>query len=112
MDVIDSDRTVELNGQTLKLRWHQYDRNYRPAIQLVCENGEPWATATVNLPNEFITENEVAVKDYSENKGVLQALIDAGIVYEPVWSVQSGFVTIPVCRLKVSNPFHDELELD
>jgi hypothetical protein len=42
---------------------------------------------------------EMAIKDYSENAGLLQVLIDAGVVSEPVGYVRSGFVEIPVCDL-------------
>ena len=37
------------------------------------ENGwEPWATATVQIGG--LNENEVAIKNYSENEGILEAL--------------------------------------
>lgn len=43
---------------------------------------EPIAKATTNLPDEPCEENEVFVKDYSENEGMTEALIDAGIIHE------------------------------
>ena len=59
----------------------------------------PYMTASVNVGNTDPTE--VAIKDYSENEGILQAMVEAGIVSEPVRTVKSGFVDIPICRLLV-----------
>lgn len=59
--------------------------------------GELIATATVNT--EGIPTDHVAVKDYSENRGVLDALINANIVYSPVTYREQGFVKIPICKL-------------
>jgi len=53
--------------------------NGRTAIQLCDANdGQPIATATVNLPDEPMAEDEADIKNYSENSGILDALIDAG----------------------------------
>jgi len=62
--------------------------------------GEPIATATVNLPLEKIEFDEVLVKDYAENQGMLQALIDANIIEKPHREIRTGFVHCPVCKLK------------
>ena len=37
-------------------------------------------TATVNLPDRDLEINQVFIKDYSENAGVLDALISAGVL--------------------------------
>jgi hypothetical protein len=37
-------------------------------------------TASVNLPNHPLLEDEVAIKDYSENEGIADALAKAGII--------------------------------
>ena len=66
------------------------------------DDGEPVATATINVPEEPLAENEVIIKDYSENDGMLAALLDAGVV-EPTGRVcVSGMVQAPICTLKVS----------
>lgn len=59
--------------------------------------GEPIATATINI--EGIPEDHVAVKDYSENQGMLASLIKANIVHSPVTYRQQGFVRVPICAL-------------
>ena len=58
---------------------------------------EPLLTVTVNLA-EPIPEGCIAVKDYSENEGVLDCLQELGIVTEVVSWVPSGYVMIPICR--------------
>lgn len=58
----------------------------------------PFATCTVSLKN--LEKNEVAIKDYSENEGVLQLLITEGIIEKPHRYVNSDYVKIPVCLLK------------
>ena len=74
-------------------------RNGGLALQLVdAETGEPISIATLcvsNLPdNSFI-----AVKDYSENRGMLDFLVENGIVDYVLYRIDNGFVDIPVCKL-------------
>lgn len=65
------------------------------------EDGSPVATATINLPKEELGDDEVFVKDYSENEGMLSCLIEAGIVSEPVAYLERMFVTVPKCKLLI-----------
>jgi|APSaa5957512576_1039674.scaffolds.fasta_scaffold12820_6 hypothetical protein len=71
--------------------------NGRIAIELV--DPEPIAVATVNLPDVVLKDDEVIIKDYSENEGVLDALVEAGYVSKPIDWVRTGFVTCPICKL-------------
>jgi len=81
------------------VRFHTYS-NGRPAIVLIdAEDGSPIATASVNVPEEKLAIDEIAIKDYSENEGMLEVMVYAGIVSEPVRKIKSGFVTIPICKL-------------
>lgn len=65
------------------------------AIRIIDANdGSAVATASVWIGNLF--NDEIAIKDYSENEGILDALIQAGIVHPPHRSV-NGF---PVVRLQ------------
>ncbi len=77
-------------------------KNGRSAITLITGKGEPVACATVNVPEAALDPDEVIVKDWSENSGMLDALIDAGIVFPPHRSVPLGlgFVVGHVCKLK------------
>jgi len=84
---------------TLVPRWSKYG-NGRIALQLYSvEDGQPYATASINLPEQDIKPDEVAIKDYSENEGILDAIVIAGLVETPHRFVRSGMVRIPVCRI-------------
>jgi hypothetical protein len=68
------------------------------AIQLFdTDDHAPVATATVWVPG--LAPDEVAIKDYSENEGMLETLLEAHIVKLPHRYVLSGYVDIPVCHL-------------
>lgn len=55
----------------------------RLAIRLIdTRTKEPIATATVNLTQEELTPDEVFIKNYGENEGMLQALVEAGLVVD------------------------------
>jgi len=93
----DERQTVFFAGSTCNVEYEKYCSG-GIRIQLHdAEDGCPVATATVHL--EGIPRDYVAIKDYSENMGMLQVLINARIVSEPVTYRQSGQVTIPICKL-------------
>lgn len=73
-------------------------RNGGTAIRLVdAVDGMPVATASVWVGGlERVDADEIAIKDYSENEGMLTALIEGGIVHPP-HRLLDGF---PIVRLK------------
>lgn len=74
--------------------------NGRTALELIdTEDGIPYATASVNLSDVLLEENEIFIKDYAENEGILNFLVQNNIVKRTEKGVQSGFVWIPVCIL-------------
>jgi len=75
-----------------------YPKGGRAIILTDAEDGSPFATATVRI--DGLAENDVAIKNYSENAGMLEFLIENNIVEPPHREVESGFVTLPICRLK------------
>ena len=69
-----------------------------PALELFdMEDGFPFAKCTVNIPG--LAKDEVAVKNYSENEGMLDFLLRNGIVEKPHRYENSGFVRVPVCKI-------------
>ena len=77
-----------------------YYKNGRTAIWLKEANtGEPIAKVTVNIPEEFLEDDEVIIKTYAENKGMLAALQKAGIVGEPVRVAVATYEPVPICKL-------------
>lgn len=84
------------------LQFHKYN-NDRTALMLVDEyDGSPVAVATINIPNEDLGKDEVVIKDYTENEGMLDTLIDAGIISNPVAYIKTGYVNSPICKLLVN----------
>lgn len=96
----------------IKVKFMQYDcvaqfgrySNNRNAIQLLDEvTGEPIAKATVNLDGVKIAPDEVAIKNYAENKGMLVAMVAAGIVSTPVRYESLIYpmhtIQVPICKL-------------
>ena len=91
----------DFDGELIKLKVciEEY-RKGGIAISLIdTETGEPCLTASTWVNG--LQEGEVAIKNYSENQGILDNLILHGIVYKPHRSVQNGFVNIPICKLKI-----------
>jgi hypothetical protein len=69
--------------------------NGRVALVVFAPDGEQLATATVNLPDEPCADNEIFVKDYSENEGMADFLVKEGFIEpNPTGFARSGFVTI------------------
>ncbi|MES2566997.1 MAG: hypothetical protein V4565_09035 [Bacteroidota bacterium] len=74
--------------------------NGRKAIELInARSGEPVLVATINVPEICINEDEVIIKNYSENEGILDALIGAEIISRPVRIIQTGLIESPICKL-------------
>lgn len=63
------------------------------------EDGFPVLVATVAIKEE-LNPSEIAIKNYSENEGVLDFLIKEGIVSPPLRYFNSGYVNIPICEFK------------
>lgn len=79
--------------------------NGRRAIELFeVETKEPIAVATINLPEEHLEDDELFIKDYSENSGMLKCLSEAGVISQPIDWVQSGFVRIPKVKFLIQDP--------
>jgi hypothetical protein len=94
---------------TIKLAWdtpyevyiekRKYS-NGRVSLQLIdVTDGMPHSVATVNLPDVLLADNEVLIKDYSENDGMLNFLTENNIVIPTERGVQSGHVWVPVAIL-------------
>jgi hypothetical protein len=73
--------------------------NGRTAIELINkEDGDSVVVASVNLPDEILDSGEIAIKNYSENTGVMELLINAGVISQPIRYVNTGMVRIPICK--------------
>lgn len=94
----------------IKLKFKEWDcilkssyyMNGRKALTLVEDDimASPIATCTTNLVDDLCPDDCAYIKDYSENEGMVDILIDEGIIYPgPVDVVKSGFVVIGLYTL-------------
>lgn len=73
--------------------------NGQTRIALVDEEG-PVATATSAVEGVELKPDEVLLKDFSENRGIVAALVAAGVVDEPTSWVEAGYARLARCRLR------------
>jgi hypothetical protein len=78
----------------------KYKNNGRTCIQLV-NNGELVLVATTNLEDIGLSVQEVIIKNYSENKGIYEVLLENGIIGPVKRFVENGFVKFYICDLKI-----------
>jgi hypothetical protein len=98
-------KSPQMGNIVVRLVWSTYRSNNRSALELVDpRTGEPFTTATVNLPGVQLADDEIILKDYSENEGMLRSLVDAGVVQDMGRRERTGFVTCPVVRVLRRDP--------
>lgn len=72
---------------------------------LLKQEGEVITKATVCIPEANLNSEEVAIKDYAENQGVLYGLIAAGIIAKPhrffTMQYPDHNLEVPICNLLV-----------
>jgi hypothetical protein len=95
-----------------KLIVSKYASGGFPAIHLVdASDGEPIATATVNLIAYGIepAPHHCYLKDYAENEGIVESLARAGAVI-PVQQIRFGAYNATATLCKLSSQLSEELE--
>ena len=76
----------------------------RPFVRItliLADTGEPYMIATSDIPELKMLSNYVAIKNYSENEGVLEFLVVNKIIEKPVTHVKSNYTNFPICKLMV-----------
>lgn len=63
------------------------------------QNGLPALTVTVAVENSGITDGHILIKNWSENEGVREALLKAGVIENVAVLVPTGFVHAHLCKL-------------
>jgi hypothetical protein len=89
--------TVQFQGKTLVVNKLEYP-NKRIAIEFAYKNGTEYTVATVNLPDEQIEDDEVILKNYSEGEGAMEALIESGVIGQPLRYAQNNRM-FPICKI-------------
>lgn len=81
------------------LKWGRYG-NGREALELVDSTDQLTVMkASLNIPDFMLDPDEIIIKDYSENEGVLDFLQSNGIVGPTVGMVNTGYVKCPFCKI-------------
>ena len=83
--------------------------NKRTAIQIQ-HNERPLMKATVNITEAILKHDEILVKNYEENEGLLQSLIDAEVIEDTGQFVATGYVIANVCKLLIDPDTYDKHE--
>jgi hypothetical protein len=95
-------KILNYKGYDCKLVKREYQEGGSPALCLEDPiTGEPIAVATINVPELELPKDVVVIKDYSENEGMLDFLIQNKIVEEPMEYIPLGFILAPICKLLV-----------
>lgn len=90
---------MKFNGYDCSVKLNRYANNRAQLHLYDKEDGCPVAVATINVPNEDILPGEVIVKNYSENEGMYEALLEAKIISPSHRIIRSGHVVCPVAFL-------------
>lgn len=102
----EQNRNVLFNGENLFVtKSHYSSRPSRIKLQLFDEEGYPALTATKAINEKLTTidkdKQHTLIKNYSENEGILQALVDAKIVEATEVVVNVGFEKLHVVKVLI-----------
>jgi hypothetical protein len=83
---------------SISIRMLKYGNGQHRMEFIDSEDGFPVLVASVAI-DESLGSDQIAIKDYSENEGVLKFLMEEGIISSPLKYFNSGFVRIPICQI-------------
>lgn len=106
-------KQIQFREWKCNIEFDKYANNNRTCLRLV--NADPIieddyvsepgteviAFATVNISSHELNDDEVIIKDYSENEGMYEALFKAEVVGPVLSYAKSGFTLNPVCKLLI-----------
>ena len=84
------------------LQFSQYWHNKQTAIRVLALDGEPLLIATVCVDAD-IPSGHVAIKNWSENEGVMESLQKSEVIGVAVGSIPCGYVDATVHKLLVED---------
>lgn len=97
MQLIANIKTRYINNEDVIFYFGKYI-NGAPALRLVSEDGVPMMTASVNVwnvehPDGIIPDEDcIIIKDWSENEGIAEALMQIGFIQPPHKYHLTGYV--------------------
>ena len=103
-DLIEHKYPIVWRGERLRVEYGNYAINNSVSIQLMYWDEEdkaeyPYMTASVYAEGVELEHDEIVIKDYSENEGVLALLVQHNVVSKPHGTVPLGFVFGDICQL-------------
>lgn len=111
MSIVNINNTFEFAGCICQLISHKYENTGRLAIQVVVADaqinmdnyhfpGNSIAWLSMNVDNVLIEKGEFVVKTYSENEGLFEAVLEAGLIVDTGKRIDVGFnPNQPIARL-------------
>lgn len=100
-------KTYTLRGEKVNVFVNKYGNN-RPAIYIADTDGLPFMIATLNVPERPLEEDEVVIKNYSENEGIYDWLLERNIIQPMIGSHQLAYNRAPICVLNSEEEWVDE----
>ena len=85
----------------VRLSWGKYVGGRTALALMHAEDGDPVACCTVNIPEASLGENEILVKNWTENEGMDDWLAENGIAKHTGRDVATGYVSAPVMELLI-----------
>lgn len=73
--------------------------NKRIALQLMCDNGEPWGALSVNMVDAEIADDEMCIPVWNLPEEMVAACLESGDFVDTGRTVPAGFVDAPVWRV-------------
>ena len=110
--------TIFFGGFTCEMQLDYYPNGNKSIRLIDTRDGSPVAKATTTVKDVKLPANEVMIKDYTENEGMLKALQNSEVVGQILYTVHSGFEDIPVVQLspplmeRFKNEKHDRFMTD
>nr|WP_073675570.1 hypothetical protein [Pseudomonas aeruginosa] len=74
--------------------------NGRPAIQVYDDEGAPFCTLSVNIPDAVLEENEICIKAWDLPSDFLQMILASGKFDETGKQEPAGYTSAPVWRIR------------
>ena len=91
---------VKFKNWNCIIEWDIYLENDNIAIKLLDEKTKDLIAIATTNTSEETDWTKIQVKDWSENRGMWEALVDSGVIEsEPVEKITSYFVQVKVGKL-------------
>lgn len=84
--------TIRFRDENIHLNFGRYKDSNLIALQAVDDDNFPYMVISFNFPLDTDGKNLIAVKNWSENEGIEQVLLNNKIITNKYTQVNSGYV--------------------